>query len=109
MSSDDLLHITLADGGRMLAQADVHSDPDAGLVQAWLHIEPGQLPVGTRTRLVDALIDLPGLPPGARLEAAVPTGDAEILDRVRQRCTSVQLRSAGASCLLGGTLPAPAP
>ncbi len=104
MTNAERQHVTVEEDGHVFATADVHSDPDSGLVQAWLHVESGHLPPGTRTRLVDAVLDLPDLPTGAHLRAALPTGDAEILDRVRQRCSDVELRAAGSSCLLDGTL-----
>jgi len=109
MTTADRRHVTVEDGGRVLARADVQCDAQLGTVQASLHVEAGHLPPGTRARLVDAVLDLPDLPTGAHLHAALPTGDAEILDRVRERCTLVELRAAGASCLLDGTLPVAEP
>ena len=43
-----------------------------------------------------------------RLEATLPLGDAESLDRLRERCDDVQVRPAGASCLVDAALPADA-
>jgi hypothetical protein len=99
--------VTVADGDRLLARADVEPRPDRGLVRASLHVEAGHLPVGTRTRLVDAVLRHPDVEACARLEAALPAGDGEILDRVRQACTEVETRPAGSTCLVSATLPAP--
>lgn len=98
-------HIVVEDGSRVLARADVQPDTELHTVHAWLHVESGQLPPGVRTRLVDAVLDLPGLQNGAHLQAAVPAGDGEMVTRVRQRCEHVRLRSAGSSCLVEATLP----
>ena len=75
------------------------------MVRASLHAQAGHLPAGTRTRLVDAVLDLPQTRESNRLEATVPLGDAESLDRLRERCDEVLTRPAGASCLVDAALP----
>ncbi len=107
-STHERVTVTVADGDRMLARADVEPRPDHTLVRAALHVEAGHLPVGTRARLVDAVLHHPDVEPCGRLEAALPAGDGEILDRVRESCTEVETRSAGATCLVTARLPAPA-
>ena len=96
-------HITIEDDGRILAEADVRSEPD--VVRAALRVEAGHLPPGTRARLVDAVLDIPDAEPGTRLEVTLPAGDAEMLERIRERCDQVDARRAGASCLLNTTQP----
>ena len=96
-------HITIEDDGRVLAEADVRSEPD--VVRAALRVEAGYLPPGTRARLVDAVLDSPDAEPGIRLEVTLPAGDAEMLERIRERCDQVEARAAGASCLLNTTQP----
>jgi hypothetical protein len=54
-------HITIEDNGRLLAEADVESHSD--LVDARLRVEAGQIPPGARSQLVDAVLDLPNVPP----------------------------------------------
>jgi hypothetical protein len=98
----DFRHITIFDAGQLLAEADVHFDSD--LIAAQLRVESGHLPPGTRTQLVDAILELPHARPGTALELTVPAGDAEMLQRVRERCTSVHTRAAGASCRLNATV-----
>jgi len=44
--------------GRHVAAADIEV-VDSSEVRASLHVESGHLPVGTRTRLVDAVLDTP--------------------------------------------------
>ena len=98
-------HITLTDDDRILAEATIHTNTDHHpSVHADLHLEAGHLPVGTRTRLVDAVLDLATAEPGTQLEVTLPAGDSEILDRLRERCDDLQTRPAGASCLATGTL-----
>ena len=101
--SDNFQHITIEDDNRVLAEADVRSEP--GVVRAALRVEAGHLPAGTRSRLVDAVIDISDAQPGTRLEVTLPAGDAEMLERIRERCDQVETRPAGASCLLKTTQP----
>jgi hypothetical protein len=97
-------YITLTDEGQVLAEATIRSATHRPSVHADLHVEAGHLPVGTRTRLVDAVLDLTAAEPGTHLQVTLPAGDGEILDRLRDRCDDLQIRSAGASCLASGTL-----
>jgi hypothetical protein len=97
-------YITLIDDHQMLAEATIRSATHRPSIHADLHVEAGHLPVGTRTRLVDAVLDLTAAEPGTHLQVTLPAGDAEILDRLRERCDDLQTRSAGASCLATGTI-----
>jgi hypothetical protein len=107
MPDDDqqanIQHITIEDDGRLLAEADVRSEPD--VIRAALRVEAGHLPARTRARLVDAVLDTLQAPAGTPLEMTLPAGDAEILLRMRERCTYIDTRAAGASCLLQTTTP----
>ena len=97
-------YITLTDEGQLLAEATIRSATHRPSIHADLHVEAGHLPVGTRTRLVDAVLDATAVEPGIHLQVTLPAGDGEILDRLRERCDDLQTRSAGASCLATGTL-----
>jgi hypothetical protein len=98
-------HITIfEDAGRLLAEAEVQFHLDG--ISAQLRVEAGHLPAGIRTQLVDAVLELSGAEPGTPLEMALPAGDAEILQRVRERCTTVSARAAGATCHLHTAIPA---
>jgi len=101
----DPLLITVEDDHQVLAQATGHSDPEHHAVHADLHVEAGHLPVGTRTRLVDAVLDQPTAAPGTRLQLTLPAGDGEILNRLRERCHNVETRVAGSTCLATGAFP----
>jgi hypothetical protein len=95
--SDDEQIITIEENGRTLASAEVHPADRPGVVHSDLHVESGQLPGGTRTRLVDAVLEHPQVDEAERLLATMPLGDTEMLDRVRERCNDVAAHAAGAT------------
>jgi hypothetical protein len=97
-----------ADDGATLAVA--HVDPvDADTVRASLHVVPGHLPAGVRTRLVDAVFDDPEVRARRHVQLTLPLGDFEILDGVRRRSVLVTFRAAGSTCLVEAELPASHP
>src|SRR3954447_11975349 len=100
--SNDPQHIVVEEDGRVLGQATIRPDADQHTMHADIHVEAGHLPVGARTRLVDAVLDQPAAEAGTRLEATVPAGESEILDRLRERCDDLEARAAGASILATG-------
>ncbi len=95
------------DGARVVARAAVHVDSSAGVVQASMHVEAGHLPVGVRSELVDAVLDQPEVVPGTQVQASIPAGDSEMLERLRDRCTEMHSRRAGATALVDASVPAP--
>lgn len=99
----DPQHVTVQDGGHVVAEATVTSAADQPALRVDLHVEAGQLPAGSRTQLVDAVLDQTAAEPGTQLEVNLPAGDSEILDRLRERVDGLQTRPAGASCLATGT------
>jgi hypothetical protein len=103
--SDEHTTIQIEDGGRLLAVADVEPPDDEGVAHSALHVESGHLPGGTRTRLVDAVLECPEVDRAERLLATMPAGDTEMLDRVRERGRDVQVRAAGATKLVDARLP----
>jgi hypothetical protein len=96
--------IQIVADGRTLATAEVHPTDAAGVVHSDLHVESGHLPMGTRTRLVDAVLEHPDVDHAERLLATMPLGDTEMLDRVRERCAQVEARAAGATKLVEARL-----
>ena len=92
------------EAGRHMATADIEV-VDPSVVRASLHVESGHLPVGTRTRLVDAVLDTPEVSSCTHVQVALPLGETEILDRVRERCDTDDVRAAGATCLVEADLP----
>jgi hypothetical protein len=50
-------------------------------------------------------MDLPEVQASARLEATVPLGDGESLERLRERTDDTAARSAGSTALVDGKIP----
>jgi hypothetical protein len=53
---------------------------------------------------VDAVLDLPEVRDSAHLEATLPAGDSESLQRLRERTEDMSTRSAGSSALVEADL-----
>jgi hypothetical protein len=99
-------HVEVRDDDRMVAAAEVAASGEAGgTARASLHAESGHVPPGKRTDLVDAVMDLPEVQASARLEAAVPIGDSESLERLRQRTEQPATRQAGSTALVDALIP----
>ena len=92
--------------GRPMAVAEVDAG-DPSRARASLHVEPGHLPIGTRDRLVDAVLDDAEVRSCAQVQVAVPLGETEILDRLRDRCEVHGSHPAGVTCLMDVTPPGP--
>ncbi len=94
--------------GHSVAAAHVITSPDPhGTVIASFRAQSGHIPVGTRAHLVDAVLDLPEVRASAQLEATVPLGDVESLERLRQRTSNMSTHAAGCSALIDAELPPP--
>jgi hypothetical protein len=96
--------VEIKEGEQTVAAADVSRQPD-GAARASLHPTSGHVAPGHRAELVDAIVDLPEVQESGRLEAAVPLGDTEALDRLRMRTEQTETRPAGSTALVDGTLP----
>jgi hypothetical protein len=90
--------------GQIVATAEV-SMPAAGTARTSMHAAAGHVAPGWRADLVDAVLDLPEVRASERLEATVPIGDAEFLDRLRERTTGAVTRPAGSTVLLDAVIP----
>jgi hypothetical protein len=94
-------HVEVSDSHGTVASADVViTQLSVRTARASLRAAAGHLAPGSRARLVDAVLDLPALHNGGRLEAAFPIGDSETLHRLRQRCTDVTTHPAGSTVLM---------
>jgi hypothetical protein len=103
-SDDTTTHVQIVEAGRVVAEADLtQSDDDT--VEASLWAESGGVPAGARASLVDAVLDEVRDLPCTHLVAAVPTGDAESLVRLQERCDVVETRSVGATVLVEAETP----
>lgn len=88
-------------GDQTIATAEVTPCGHAGgTVRTSLYPASGHIPPGSRARLVDLVMDLPEVRASARLEATVPLGDAEALERLRERAGNAVMRPAGSSVLV---------
>jgi hypothetical protein len=109
-SPGDSHRVEVKDGDQTVAAAEVtkleHSD---GTIRTSLLPPSGPTPHGSRASLVDAVMDLPEVQASSRLEATIPLGDAESLERLRQRTEDTVTRAAGSTALVDGDLPAGRP
>jgi hypothetical protein len=94
------------DEGRTAAIAEVTTarGPD-GTVRTSMYAKSEHVRPGDRATLVDEVMDLPEVQESDRMQAAVPRGDAETIERLRERTDEAVLRAAGGTTLLDANLP----
>jgi hypothetical protein len=98
--------VEVKDHGQAMAAAEAKTvERPAGTVRTSLFPSSGHTPPGSRASLVDAVMDLPEVQAGSRLEATVPHGDAESLQRLRERTEDSVTRPAGSTALVDADLP----
>ena len=89
-----------------VAAAEVTASAHGGrTARASLHPTSGHITPGSRADLVDAVLDLPEVQASERLEATVPLGDGESLQRLRERTDATQTRPAGSTALVDAKIP----
>jgi hypothetical protein len=104
-SSPQPHEIAIEADGRLAAVAKVSPTDDPDVVRCAMHVESGQLPPGSRSSLVDAVLDDPQVKGASHLTASMPISDTEMVERVRERAASVELRATGATKLVEAELP----
>ena len=105
-SPDKSRHVEVKDGDQTVAAAEVTTADNAeGTVRTSLLPSSGPTPPGSRASLVDTVMDLPEVQAGSRLEATVPLGDAESLERLRERTEDTVTRPAGSTVLVDADIP----
>ena len=111
MASPDESHrVEVKDGDQTVAAAEVTKIEHAeGTIRTSLLPPSGPTPQGSRASLVDAVMDLPEVQASSRLEATVPLGDAESLERLRERSEDTVTRAAGSTALVDADLPSARP
>lgn len=102
--TDDHTTVSIQADGRTLAAADIRPAEEPGVVRSALHVESGQLPAGTRTALVDAVLEHPAVDSAEKLVATMPISDTEMIDRVRERTDDVEARATGATKIVEARL-----
>ncbi|MBV9207191.1 MAG: hypothetical protein JO037_17730 [Actinobacteria bacterium] len=103
---DEPRHVEVKQDGQTVAAAEVTTaGPAGGTVRTSLHAASGHVTPGCRASLVDAVMDLPEVQASARLEATVPVGDSESLERLRERTRDWVTRRAGSTVLLDADIP----
>jgi hypothetical protein len=101
-------HVEVKEGDQTIAAAEVTTAAGAqGTARTSLHAPSGHTAPGSRAHLVDAVMDLPEVQASTRLEATVPLGDGEALDRLRERTRDAVTRPAGSTALLDANIPPP--
>jgi hypothetical protein len=102
--SEDPSTVQIRADGRLVAAAEVAPTEEPGVVHSEMHVESGHLPQGTRSRLVDAVLDHPEVDGAQRLVATMPINDTEMLDRMRERSDEVATHAAGATKIVEARL-----
>lgn len=106
MTSDESRRVEVKDEEETIAAAEVKPlDVPEGAVRASLLPSSGPTPPGSRGSLVDAVMDLPEVQSSQRLEATVPLGDTESLERLRERAEETVTRPAGSTALVDAKIP----
>ena len=99
-------HVEIKDGDDTVAAAEVTTSQEpGGTAQASLHAASGHIAPGSRASLVDAVMDLPEVQASEHLQATVPLGDGESLERLRERTDDTTTRPAGSTALLDANIP----
>jgi hypothetical protein len=94
------------DDDRTAAVAEVTTaDGAEGTVRTSMYAKNEHVRPGDRAALVDEVMDLPEVKASDRVEAAVPLGDAESVERLRERTDDAVLRAAGSTTLLDANVP----
>ncbi len=105
-SHNNSRHVEIKDGDQTVAAAQVSTAGHAeGTVRTSLLPSSGRTPPGSRASLVDAVMDLPEVQASSRLEATIPLGDAETLQRLRERTEDTVARPAGSTALVDADIP----
>jgi len=106
MTDDKSRRIEVKDEDQTIAAAQVTLlDNSEGTVRTSFLPSSGHTPPGSRASLIDAVMDLPEVQNSSRMEATVPLGDTESLERLRERTDETVTRPAGSTALVDGDIP----
>ena len=94
------------DDDRTAAVAEVSTAKGPqGTVRTSMYAKSEHVRPGDRAALVDEVMGLPEVKASDRVEATVPYGDAESVERLRERTDDAVLRAAGGTTLLDAKVP----
>ena len=85
-------------------RADVRRDGPEVIVR--FTTPGGHASSAAQAELVDSLFALPQVNESSHIRATLPLGESEIILRLAQRCSSLQTRAAGTTCILDGDVAA---
>jgi hypothetical protein len=107
MKTAILPHAEVHADGRVAAWADSELVPtqDGNDVRIRLQVAGGHQPPWARRLLLHDALDRAASAHACHVMLTAPLGDPEILALIRERCTGVTTRSAGATCLIEADLP----
>jgi hypothetical protein len=97
-------HVSIEAHGETLVEATISPADGDGEVRVDVHTESGHLPVGARQRMADAIHEVVTDDQASRMSATVPLGDAELVEGIRGHLNNVELRAAGATSIIEGTV-----
>jgi len=101
MTDNKSRRVEIKQEDRTVAAAEVTPlDDPQGTVRTSLLPASGAAPAGSRASLVDAVMDLPEVQASSRLEATVPLGDSESLQRLHERTERAVTRPTGSTALV---------
>lgn len=97
--------------GQLVAWADTEFVPgrDGGELRLRLHIVGGHQPPWIRRLLIANALDRAAATEAHHLTVTAPLGDSQLLALIRDRCTHVTTRAAGATCLIEADFPGDPP
>src|ERR1700735_4820835 len=99
-------HVEVKDGDQTVAAAEGTTAQGAeGTARTSLHAPSGHIPPRSRDSLGDAVMALPEVQASTGLEATVPLGDGEALERLRERTQDAVTRPAGSTALVHANVP----
>ena len=106
MKTAILPHAEVHADGRVAAWADSELVPtqDGNDVRIRLQVAGGHQPTWARRLLLHDVLDRAASAHASHVTLTAPLGDAEILGLIRERCTGVTTRPAGATCLIEADL-----
>ena len=98
--------IDVEENGQLLAETTLSARDANNEMRAQVTPVPGHLPVGSRQKVADAVYEAVVADHASHLTVTVPLGDAELIDRIRSHLSEVELRAAGATCIIEGQVEA---